>query len=85
MLLILFFISFHAVQAMKYGYDPTSAARLAIDTIAQYYPKFSGAIVVVDKYGHYGAACHGMDTFPYSVANHNNDNVSVIYVNCTEP
>lgn len=84
MLLILFSISFHAVQAMKYNHDPTSAVRLAIDTIAQYYPEFSGAVVAVDKYGQYGAACHGIDEFPYSVASHNNYNVSVIYVKCTK-
>lgn len=69
---------------MKYGYEPTDAARLAIDTIAQYYPDFSGAVIVIDKYGHYGAACHGMEDFPYSVANSKYEKVSVIYIDCTK-
>lgn len=68
---------------MKFGYNPSEAARSAIDTIAIYYPGFSGAVIAVDKYGHYGAACHGFDKFPYSIANFANEKVSVIYVNCT--
>lgn len=69
---------------MRYGYKPTDAARLAIDTIAQYYPDFSGAVVVIDMHGHYGAACHGIDKFPYSVANTKNEKVSVEYIDCTK-
>jgi len=69
---------------MKYGYNPSSAARLAIETIAQFYPDFSGAIIVVDKYGHYGAACHGFNKFPYSIASSNHDKVSVLYEDCTK-
>lgn len=69
---------------MKYGYNPKGAANLAIQTISQYYPYFNGAIIVIDKYGHYGAACHGFDQFPYSIANSKNNEVSIFYVNCTK-
>lgn len=69
---------------MKYGYNPKNAAELAIQTIVQYYSNFSGAIIVIDKYGHYGAACHGFDKFPYSIANSEHFAVSILYINCTK-
>jgi len=69
---------------MKYGNNPTEAAQLAIDTIANYYPDFSGAVIAVNKYGNYGAACHGFDRFPYSIANHEHNNVSIFYITCTK-
>lgn len=69
---------------MQFGYNPSKAAKLAINMIVQYYSDFSGAVVVVDQYGHYGAACHGFDTFPYSIANSEHDSVSVLYINCTK-
>lgn len=68
---------------MKYGYKPEGAANLALQTISEYYPHFNGAVIVVDKNGHYGAACHGFDQFPYSVANSLHE-VSIFYVNCTK-
>lgn len=77
-------ISFHAVMSMKYGFTPTEAAKLAIKTIIPHYSNFSGAVIVIDKYGHYGAACHGFDKFPYSIANSEYDKVSVLYINCTQ-
>lgn len=69
---------------MKYGYNPTDATSLAIQTIVQYYSDFGGAIIAVDKYGHYGAACHGLDKFPFSIANSKYFTVSTLYINCTK-
>lgn len=69
-------------MSLKYGFSPTEAANLAINTITEYVSNFSGAIIVVDKYGHYGAACHGFEKFPYSIAN--NEIISILYANCTE-
>lgn len=80
----LFTISFHAVQAMKHGHLPKNAAQLVIDTIAKYYPDFSGAVIAVNNYGHYGAACHGFDKFPYSIANLEQNNVTIHYTTCTK-
>ncbi|VVC35343.1 Peptidase T2, asparaginase 2,Nucleophile aminohydrolases, N-terminal [Cinara cedri] len=80
-----FLPSFLAVQLLKNGYNPKGAAKSAIDTIVQFYPNFSGAIIVIDRYGHYGAACHGFDKFPYSIANSEQDNVSIKYIECTKP
>lgn len=73
-----------AVQAMTYGYKPTKAAQLTIDTITKYYPDFSGAVIVVNKYGDYGAACHGFDRFPYSIANAEHNKVSILYITCSK-
>lgn len=69
---------------MQFGYNPGKAAKLAINMIVQYYTDFSGAVVVVDHYGHYGAACHGFDQFPYSIANSQYDSVSVLNITCTK-
>jgi len=68
---------------MKYGHSPTLAAQLAIDMIANYYPHFSGAVIAVNKYGDYGAACNGFDIFPYSIANPEHNKVSILFVACT--
>jgi N4-(beta-N-acetylglucosaminyl)-L-asparaginase len=69
---------------MEHGHLPKDAAQLAIDTIANYYPDFSGAVIAVNIYGHYGAACHGFDKFPYSIANSKQNNVSILYITCTK-
>jgi len=69
---------------MKDGHNPTKAAQLAIDTITNYYPDFSGAVIAVNKYGDYGAACHGFDRFPYSIANPEHNKVALLYISCTK-
>ncbi|XP_050443621.1 N(4)-(Beta-N-acetylglucosaminyl)-L-asparaginase-like [Adelges cooleyi] len=81
-ILMRFLPSFLAVQAMKYGYSPGGAAILAMHTIAEYYPEFKGAIVVVNKLGQHGAACYGFDSFPYSIANNEHNRVLVMYAKC---
>ena len=37
--------------------------------IATKYSDFVGAVVTLNKQGQFGAACHGIETFPFSVAN----------------
>lgn len=59
--------SYHAVQLMREGYSPDEACLDAIKRIAKFYPTFTGAVLALDKDGRYGAACHGMPSFPYSV------------------
>lgn len=54
---------------MRRGSSPESAARTAILRIVKYYPDFFGAVLAVNKDGLYGAACNGMESFPYIVAN----------------
>ncbi|XP_050522065.1 N(4)-(Beta-N-acetylglucosaminyl)-L-asparaginase-like [Daktulosphaira vitifoliae] len=81
-ILMRFLPSFQAVQLMKQGYSPEGAAILAMNTIADYYPEFTGAIVVVDKFGNYGAACYGLESFPYSVASSEHSHVTVMHVKC---
>lgn len=39
---------------MRNGMSPSDAATDAIQRIVKYYPKFTGAIVAVDKYGNHG-------------------------------
>ena len=62
-----FLPSLIAVEHMRNNASPEAAARAAIARIIPYYPDFVGAVVAVNKMNAYGAACHGMDTFPYSV------------------
>uniref|UniRef100_A0A182U1E4 N(4)-(beta-N-acetylglucosaminyl)-L-asparaginase n=1 Tax=Anopheles melas TaxID=34690 RepID=A0A182U1E4_9DIPT len=79
-----FLPSLLAVEAMRNGVGPTEAGQQAIARIAKYYPSFVGGIVVVTKEGRYGAACHGMNEFPYSVADGTEANgaVRVLTVKC---
>lgn len=68
-ILMRFLPSFLAVEFLRNGAKPDVAGEKALMRIAQHYPLFVGAIVVVDKDGNYGAACHGIDSFPFSVYN----------------
>ncbi|XP_052873478.1 putative N(4)-(beta-N-acetylglucosaminyl)-L-asparaginase GD10667 [Anopheles cruzii] len=70
-----------AVEGMRNGLGPEEAGQRAIARIAKYYPAFMGGIVVATKDGHHGAACHGMEEFPYSVADAS-DQVQVLTVKC---
>jgi len=78
-----FLPSLLAVEFMRNGLSPSAAGAKAMQRIATYYPNFFGAIIVVDRLGQYGAACHGMDEFPYSVASEQtNFNVIIETVSC---
>ena len=76
--------SFVAVEAMRSGLDPQMAAQSAIDRVTDKYPEFSGAVVALNKEGRYGAACHGMAEFPFSVGSAETGGVTLIKVPCQE-
>uniref|UniRef100_A0A1Q3F673 N(4)-(beta-N-acetylglucosaminyl)-L-asparaginase n=1 Tax=Culex tarsalis TaxID=7177 RepID=A0A1Q3F673_CULTA len=63
-----FMPSLLAVEGLRRGLNPTQAGETALARIAVHYPNFVGGIVVASSDGQYGAACHGMEEFPYSVA-----------------
>ncbi|XP_071452418.1 N(4)-(Beta-N-acetylglucosaminyl)-L-asparaginase-like isoform X2 [Hetaerina americana] len=63
-----FLPSLLAVEHMRRGFIPDISAKYALQRIIKFYPKFQGAIVVVDKDGKFGAACNGFGTFHYSCA-----------------
>ncbi|XP_023014191.1 N(4)-(Beta-N-acetylglucosaminyl)-L-asparaginase [Leptinotarsa decemlineata] len=75
-----FLPSFLAVEKMREGASPSKAASIAISRIAEKYPSFFGGIIVVDKKGNIGAACNGMDTFPFTLANEKYPQSIVKYV-----
>lgn len=81
-ILMRFLPSFVAVEYMRHGAKPDHAGEKALMRIAQYYPSYVGAIVVVDKKGNYGAACHGMDSFSFSVYNPWSKNVRIEKRDC---
>ncbi|XP_058790738.1 N(4)-(Beta-N-acetylglucosaminyl)-L-asparaginase-like [Phymastichus coffea] len=64
-----FLPSYLSVELMRLGASPNAATETAIRRIAKYYPKFSGAVIALNKAGEYGANCHGYDSFPYYIAN----------------
>lgn len=66
-----FLPSFVAIENLRLGASPTKAARLAIQRIQKFHPKFFGGIIVMNAKGEYGAACNGMDNFPFSVGSEN--------------
>lgn len=68
-ILMRFLPSFLAVELLRNGVTPDVAGEKALMRIIRYYPNFVAGIVVVDKDGNYGAACHGIDSFPFSVYN----------------
>lgn len=70
---------------MRKGANPFEAAATAVFRIATAYPSFSGAVIAVNKLGNYGAACHGMESFPFVVANPSFGNIQIEYVTCAEP
>ena len=77
-----FLPAFLAVEGMRAGLPPQLASQQAIQRITAYYPSFSGAVVALSKDGTYGAACHGMTEFPFSVANYAIPNSTIIRVPC---
>ncbi|XP_050726312.1 N(4)-(Beta-N-acetylglucosaminyl)-L-asparaginase-like isoform X3 [Eriocheir sinensis] len=71
-----------AVEGMRAGLSPSKAAEVAILRVAQYYSEFMGAVVAVNIAGEYGAACHGIETFPFSVADSVTNTVEIKNVTC---
>lgn len=67
---------------MRDGLSPSAAATVAITRIIESYPQFSGAVVAVSASGEFGAACNGMEEFPYSFKNDDLDEVIVFTVKC---
>ena len=74
--------SYHAVQLMREGVSPDQACLDAIQRIARFYPTFTGAVLALTKDGRHGAACHGIDKFPYSVMKPGMKDPEVIEVPC---
>lgn len=80
-----FLPSLLAVEYMRNGLSPSAAGQKALKRIVKYYPNFFGGIIVVNRDGQYGAACHGMDEFPYSVASEQtNFSVKIETVSCVQ-
>ncbi|XP_014217987.1 putative N(4)-(beta-N-acetylglucosaminyl)-L-asparaginase GA14866, partial [Copidosoma floridanum] len=65
-----FLPSFLAVELMRQGMDPAEAAFVAVERIAKHYPKFSGAVIALNKTGQFGAACNNLPNgFPFYAVN----------------
>jgi isoaspartyl peptidase/L-asparaginase-like protein (Ntn-hydrolase superfamily) len=82
-ILMRFLPSMLAVEFMRNGMSPDEAGQRAMERISKHYPKFMGGIVVVDKNGNYGAACHGIDSFPFSIYHSRLNQVKVETRKCT--
>ena len=66
---------------MRSGNPPEVAARIAIERIVSKYPKFSGAVIALNKEGIVGASCNNLDdSFPYIVGT--TDGVHIHHVEC---
>ncbi|KAM7282213.1 N(4)-(Beta-N-acetylglucosaminyl)-L-asparaginase [Ixodes scapularis] len=82
-ILMRFLPSYQAVESMRHGTDPTSACRDALHRIVRHHPQFVGALVAVAIDGTYGAACHGIESFPFSVASPSHGTAVVERIKCT--
>lgn len=49
----------------------------------KYYPDFFGAVIAVSKDGSYGAACNGMESFPYIIASDEFGKATLKSYNCS--
>ncbi|XP_064636829.1 N(4)-(Beta-N-acetylglucosaminyl)-L-asparaginase-like [Lineus longissimus] len=78
-----FLPSYQAVESMRQGMNPSSAATDAIKRIVKFYPKFSGAIITVNKTGYYGAACNGWPSWQYCVFNPKSPTVQIYNITCS--
>lgn len=74
--------SFHAVELMRNGMSPTKASEVVIQRISSFYPKFFGAVISVTKDGEFGASCHGMAFFPFTVITSDWNVVKTFDVKC---
>ncbi|XP_055854732.1 putative N(4)-(beta-N-acetylglucosaminyl)-L-asparaginase GE19290 [Episyrphus balteatus] len=77
-----FLPSFVAVENLRAGQDTTTAAQNAIKRILKHHEKFMGGLIVVNRLGEIGAACTGIDKFPYSVAFGNQTKAKIEYIDC---
>lgn len=73
-----------AVEFMRNNKTPSEAAGLALDRIRPHYPNFVGAVVAANKLGEYGAACHGIETFPFSVHSQGNPDSVLKTILCSQ-
>lgn len=77
-----FLPSFLAVEELRRGSSVTEAAEAAIRRVASAFPGFFGGVIVVDKNERVGAACNGMQRFPYSLANSSTGGVITLFADC---
>ncbi|KRX25818.1 putative N(4)-(Beta-N-acetylglucosaminyl)-L-asparaginase, partial [Trichinella nelsoni] len=76
--------SYQTVENMRTSMTPTEAAMDAISRVAKKYPTFKGAIIAANRYGHVGAACHGFDTFTYSLRDASHTGVVKTAILCSK-
>lgn len=81
-ILMRFMPSLMAVEFLRNNMSPSKAGEMALQRILEYYSDFMGAVVVVTKNGEYGAACTGLDRFPFSVYDSTSNDVRIEYVSC---
>ncbi|VDP34803.1 unnamed protein product [Soboliphyme baturini] len=61
--------SYQAVENMRNGMSPKVAAESAVIRLANKFRSFQGGVIAVNKQGQFGAACHGLSQFGYTVRN----------------
>lgn len=79
-----FLPAYQAVENLRRGMEPEEAAADVVKRIVKRHPEFEGGVVVADRSGKFGAACHGFSSgrFPYSVWHPALGAVTVKWVNC---
>lgn len=83
--LMRFLPSLTTVEYMRSGMTPSTAAAYSLKKIADYYPKFEGAVVALKNNGEFGAACYGFKNFTYSVVNPDLGEPQILPVECASP
>ena len=65
-----FLPSYQAVESMRQGHPPAEAARISLERIIQYYPKFEGAVIALSKDGMVGKLEFNwnIQCYPYQIS-----------------
>ena len=80
--LMRFLPSLATVEYMRSGMTPSSAAQYSLSKIAAKYPNFEGGVVAMRNNGEYGAACHNIKRFTFSVANPDLNQAQIFNIAC---
>ncbi|CAG5080676.1 Oidioi.mRNA.OKI2018_I69.PAR.g9681.t1.cds [Oikopleura dioica] len=78
--------SYQAHENMRLGMTPGEATKDAMQRIIDVFPNFKGALIAMNKYGEYGANCHGdyeNGYFPFMIQRNDDKDPIQIQIACS--
>lgn len=68
---------------MRNKVSPQKATAQVIRMIREKFPSFKGGLIACNKYGEFGAACNGIEKFPFTIAR-SDLGTRTYYINCSD-